>query len=114
MIKNWMLLLIVPLLVTGCSFSSKPASAPEACIKALDAAEALVTGPLAEQMDDSVVVAGLVPEAYLAGANNDNAAANSIINSLDEVTARTNARNEEIEELGSQYRSAAEECREGN
>lgn len=86
-------------------------STPQACVDAMDAAEALVTGPVVEQTEDSVVLVGLIPLAFEAGVNMDNAAAQDIIDTLDETTARSESRNVEIESLVTEYNEASEKCR---
>lgn len=108
--RKLMLLAIAPLLL-GCAGSAEEAQTPQSCIDALDAAEALVSGPVVEQSEDSIVLIGLIPEAFTAGLNVDNAAADSIIETMNEVNARTVARNEVIEDIVTEYNEASEECR---
>lgn len=85
---------------------------PDACVEALDAAEALVQGPVVGQSEDTIVLIGLIPKAFEAGATMNNAMAQSIIDTLDETTARSEQRNIEIKSLVSDYNEASEECRD--
>lgn len=86
-------------------------STPQACVDAMDAAEALVTGPLVEVAEDSVVLIGLIPLAFEAGYNMDDTAAQSVIDTLDETATRSESRNVEIESLVTEYNEASEKCR---
>lgn len=86
-------------------------STPQACVDAMGAAEALVTGPVVEQTEDSVVLIGLIPLAFEAGASMDNAAAQGVIDTLDEATARSESRNVEIKSLVTEYNKASKKCR---
>ena len=98
--------------LSGCAADEKVVeSTPQACVDAMDAAEALVTGPVVEQTEDSIVLVGLIPLAFEAGINMDNATAQDIIDTLDETTARSESRNVEIESLVTEYNEASEKCR---
>lgn len=86
-------------------------STPQSCIDALDAAEALVQGPVVEQSSDTIILVNLIPKAFDAGVHMDEAAANSIITTMGEVNKRTESRNATIESLVGDYNAASDDCR---
>lgn len=84
---------------------------PKSCIKALDYAEAIITGPAARTALRSVDLVNLIPLAFEAGSTYDESLVNQITNELDNITAATEADTSELEENLEQYNLNAAKCR---
>lgn len=111
-IKIALAVVVAGIALTGCAAEAETVdTTPQACIDALDAAEALVHGPVIEQSEDTIVLIGLIPQAFEAGLNADSVSAQNIIDTMDEITAQSDERNVEIDTLVTEYNETSEECR---
>lgn len=102
-------------LITGCGplGGSEPApqETTEACENALEAADALLSGPVVEQAEDYAAMSELVEKAFNAGLENDAQEAQRVVDVRDLLVQRGVERGPRVVTLRESYEEYAEKCR---
>ena len=102
--------------VTACSHSSPasppvtPRAAPAGCLAAISLARD-ITGVMGNAMGDAAAYPEMVPQAAIAGMNQDTETLNQITEHLKALTQSTNTSGLELRELVVKFNDAAGSCK---